>query len=60
MDSSACDTETEERKIQSRNNLNRQKFIRSKSSSPNRQVSQDTADSGLIKIHCPFYAANLD
>merc|ERR1712048_937174 len=37
LDSSACDTETEERKVHSRNNLNRQKFIRSKSSSPNRQ-----------------------
>lgn len=36
LSSSACDTETEEKKNNLRN-LNRQKFIRSKSSSPNRQ-----------------------
>ena len=39
LDSSACDTETEEKKTNLRvSGLNKQKFIRSKSSSPNRQV----------------------
>merc|ERR1712150_204834 len=38
LDSSACDTETEEKKTNLRvSGLNKQKFIRSKSSSPNRQ-----------------------
>ena len=44
LDSSACDTESEERRGNYRLNPNKAKLIRSKSSSPNRQVTATSND----------------
>ena len=41
LDSSACDTESEDRRENPRLNLNKVKIVRSKSSSPNRQVRKE-------------------